>query len=44
MIDLSPHALHHNALSSYTTIYALDQVHTKLESEVQVEQAQAEDT
>jgi hypothetical protein len=38
----APLALHHVALSSYTTLYALDQVHMKTESEVQAEQAQFE--
>jgi hypothetical protein len=35
----APRALHHVALSSYTTLYALDQVHTELELEEPMEQA-----
>jgi hypothetical protein len=38
----APRALHRVALSSYTALYVLDQVHTKPEPEVQAEQAQAE--
>jgi hypothetical protein len=38
-----PRALHHVALSSYTTLYALDKDHAEPESEVQAQQAQAEE-
>jgi hypothetical protein len=43
MFDLALYALHHVALSSYTTLYALDLVHVELESEVKAEQVQAKD-
>jgi hypothetical protein len=43
MFDLALHAVYHVALSSYTALYALDEVHVEPESEVQVEQAQVEE-
>jgi cell division protein FtsL len=42
MFDCALHALHHVGISSYTTLYTLDQDHTELESKVQAEQAQVE--
>jgi hypothetical protein len=42
VFDLALYALHHVDISSYTTLYALDQDHAEPESEVQAKQAQVE--